>query len=229
MKKLAAAVVDPEGNPWAAGLRELKTKSASDMHDALLEIFSDLDDRIEETRPAPGEEESPNHTLLKEIRFTISDKARTQQLLNEMIEVLVNRVIPKAEAAAPHLQPKDTEVIIKLKNFYCGLHNLVHMAEVMASAANEAEIAEFNGKPPAHPSSFKKSANEATGVSLVRKCCKAFAAGADEKSGCHGEAAIFLQPTLQRFGEKTIPLTPFRGHRFNILMFNSEYVYCLWD
>ena len=146
-----------------------------------------------------------------------------------MIQTVVNQVIPRIEEALPHLDGEDTQVVVEIRNFYCGLHNLVHMAEVMSSAANDAEIAEFDGNPPKSPDSFPKSAKEASAVPLVRKACKVFAAGGDAKSGCHGKAAIFLAPVLKEFGVKSIPLTQFHGHRFNILAFNSEYVYCLWE
>ena len=57
-----------------------------------------------------------------------------------MIQTVVNQVIPRIEEAAPHLDGEDTKVVVEIRNFYCGLHNLVHMAEVMSSAANDVEI-----------------------------------------------------------------------------------------
>ena len=223
---MAVAIVDPEGNTFAVGLRELKTKSSNNMLHSLRQIFDDVDERIEATAPAPGEAEKPNHILLREIRATMSDRAATQKNLNQQIEDLLNEVIPRMERAAPNLEDEDTAILVKLKNFYCGIHNLVHFAEVMSSAAKEAELAEFDGAPPRHPSSF--TTTEASGVALVRKVCKVAAPGADNKNGCHGKIALFLKTTLkEKFNVNTLPFTPFRGHRFNILCFNSEFVFCL--
>ena len=225
-KKIAVAIVDPEGNTFAAGLREVKTKKAEHMFESVQHVFSDLDARIAATQPKDGESAKKNHILLKEIRATMSDRASTQKLLNQHIEDLVNDVIPQFEAALPHLEPADIPPLIDLKNHYCGIHYLVHMAEVMSSAANEAEMAEFDGEPPAHKSSFKKNPNESTTVAMIRKACKAFAAGGCEKSGCFGKADLFLKPILKsKFGVNSMPITQFRGHRFNVMPINAKYIY----
>ena len=121
----------------------------------------------------------------------------------------MNEVIPQLEAALPHLEPEDAKVVIVVRNYYC-----VHFADVMSKGANEAELAEFDGNPPSHPSSFAKNPKEASGVALIRKACKAFAAGGCEKYGCYGKAKLFLEPILkEKFDTNTIPITPFRGHR----------------
>ena len=123
----------------------------------------------------------------------------------------------------PHLEPEDAKVVIVVRNYYC-----VHFADVMSKGANEAELAEFDGNPPSHPSSFAKNPKEASGVALIRKACKAFAAGGCEKYGCYGKAKLFLEPILkEKFDTNTIPITPFRGHRFNIMPHNAVYVHCL--
>ena len=207
---MAVAVTDSDGNTFAVGLRELKTKSAADMLSSFKEVLADIDGRIEATQPKDGENPKQNHVLLKGIRATMSDRASTQKLLNEHIEELVNEVIPQLEAALPHLEPEDAEVVIVVRNYYCGIHYVVHFADVMSKGANEAELAEFDGNPPSHPSSFAKNPKEASGVALIRKACKAFAAGGCEKYGCYGKAKLFLEPILkEKFDTNTILITPF--------------------
>ena len=84
----------------------------------------------------------------------------------------------------------------------------------MALAAYEAEMAEFDGEPPRHPSSFIKG-KEASAVAMVYRACKMFALGAGEKNGAHGKASLFLKPIIKEcFGLNSVPITPFRGHRF---------------
>ena len=42
------------------------------------------------------------------------------------------------------------------------------------------------------------------------------------------KADLFLKPILrQKFNVNSIPITQFRGHRFNIMPVNAKYVYCL--
>ena len=58
-----------------------------------------------------------------------------QRFLNEQVEIM-NEVIPQLEAGAFDLQdPKDQAIVVRIWNFYCTLHHLVHFADVMASAA----------------------------------------------------------------------------------------------
>ena len=202
------------------------------MRDALLEMVEDVDERLLATKPGGGEEPSEFHLVLQGVRNTMSDRAAGQKLLNDQIQDVVNddimNWIPRMEAVAPSLGSDDQRLLVNLRNFYCGMHHLVHLADVMSTAANEAELAEFDGSPPTSPLSFKKNGKEASGVALVRKACKAFGPGADEKSGCYGKAASYLQPILEEeFQMTTFPITPFRGHRFNVLAYNSEAIYCL--
>ena len=90
-----------------------------------------------------------------------------QDVLVKQVEVLTKEIIPQLEAASTDLEPEDKIVLIRLKNLYCSLHHLVHFADVMAAAAYEAEMAEFDGSPPAHPSSFKKNGKEALAMAMV--------------------------------------------------------------
>ena len=47
------------------------------------------------------------------------------------------------ESIAQHLEPDNERIEIKPRNFYCGIHHVVHFTDVMSSIANEAEIAKL--------------------------------------------------------------------------------------
>ena len=49
----------------------------------------------------------------------------------------------KSPEGSIKFEPKSKRIEIKLHNFYCGIHHVVHFADVMSSAANEAKIAEL--------------------------------------------------------------------------------------
>ena len=108
------------------------------MFSLIQETFADINKRIEATRPKDSKTAKQTHVLLKEICATMSDRTSTQKLLNQKIEDWINDVIPQIEAAVPHLEDADHEVLVKLQNYYCGIHHLVHFADVMSTAANEA-------------------------------------------------------------------------------------------
>ena len=69
--------------------------------------------------------------------------------------------------------------------------------------------------------------NEAATVRLVRTSCKAFAAGADEKSGVYGQFRIFAKEFLHHHHLHSLPIIPFRGSRLNILFDNAAGMFFL--
>ena len=218
-KKIAMAMADPDGNVFATGLRELKSKSAANTLEVFLQILEDIDRRHDQTGSQIGKR------ILAAIRQTMSDRAACEKKFNELVADLINEVIPQIEESAGLLEEEDARPIIRLKHFFCSLHNLVHMADVSAAQALAAEKLHFDGKSPVH--GFSKP-GESGGVRAVRTSCKAFAPGADDKNGCYGKLSVFLQPTLKaKYGVNAIPITPFYGHRFNVLFFNSAAIYCL--
>ena len=116
--------------------------------------------------------------------------------------------------------------LIKLNNFFCGLHGLVHIAESANAALQEAEKQHFPGQVPISDPRFRK-ANESGVCRLVRTACQAFALGGDAKSGCHGKFKVFIEESLKTNGFNSLPLTPYKGNRFNILFHNAGTVYWL--
>ena len=116
-------------------------------------------------------------------------------------------------------------------NFFCGLHSLVHIAEASLKALVQAEMGLFDGDVPRPSSSFLQSRNssEPGACRLVRTAYKAFARGAGEKSGCHGPFSSFVKPVLKQYKMHSLPLTPYRGSRFNILFENASYMFFFHD
>ena len=118
----------------------------------------------------------------------------------------------------------DKVSVSSLHSFFCGLHSLVHLAEGAGAALVEVEQGAFSGNAPIFDKSFYKS-TESGVTRLIRTCSKAVAKGADDKSGCHGTFLDFIRPFLREKGLRSLPLTPFHGHRFNILFSNAA---ALW-
>ena len=107
----------------------------------------------------------------------------------------------------------------------------MHIAEASLKALVQAEMGLFDGDVPRPSSSFLQSRNssEPGACRLVRTACKAFARGADEKSGCHGPFSSFVKPVLKQYRMHSLPLTPYRGSRFNILFENASYMFFFHD
>lgn len=117
-----------------------------------------------------------------------------------------------------------------LCNFLCGLHSLVHMAEVANASIIEAEKCLFDEEVPCPDRQFRNDNLKETGACrLVRTACKAFARGADEKNGCYGLFKDYVKPTLDQHKFHSLPLKPYRGNRFNILIENAKGVFFLFE
>lgn len=56
---------------------------------------------------------------------------------------------------------------------------------------------------------------------MTRTFCKAQARGADEKKGKYREFNIYTKGFLKASNVHSLPLTPFKGNRFNILFESS--------
>ena len=113
----------------------------------------------------------------------------------------------------------EQQSVCQLAHFFCGLHSLAHMAETAEATIKRIEDDILPTTAAEQGGLYKRS--EASTIRLVRTCSKAFAAGADEKSGVYGHFIIFVKPLLEKNGMRSLPIVPFCGSRFNILFMNA--------
>ncbi|XP_033731138.1 uncharacterized protein LOC117320739 [Pecten maximus] len=212
------AVRDSDGNPYVLGLRELVTKSGKDTLQAFKEILFDLDQRYYNTQSLTSQ------NMLFHIRNTMSDRAATEMKFNQLLETYRCEVLPEMVQDWNDLDEEDRNVLSRLNNFFCGLHSLVHIAEVANQSILEVEKTNFNEDVPIFNKKFQKSLESGT-LRLIRTCCKAFSYNGDAKSGCHGPFMTYIKDFLKENGMQSLPLTPFKGNRFNILFHNAGVVY----
>ena len=213
----AYAASDMDGNYYVLGLRDLPTKSAKDTLHTFKEILQDIDSRINLS------ESEVSKQILVNIRNTMSDKAATETKFNTLLEIFRKETLPKIIEGHNIMSREDTLPLDKMCNFFCGLHSLVHMAETTKSAFNEIEKGHYDSQF----NNLSSKNGEGRAFTLIRLACKSFARGADEKSGCHGPFVSFVDSLLKENGFHSLPLTPFRGNRFNILFVNASYIYFL--
>ena len=220
-KYMGYHTADAEGNLWVLGLREMVTKSAQDTLSTYKEILQDIDDR---TRA------SKNETSMKILLHTVatmSDRAATELKFNQLLQDYRKDTLPQFIEGYDCLSEDDRAPLERMYNFFCALHSLVHIAEVSSKAILESEKALLPESPQTNRN-FKTS-SEPGACRLVRTACKAFAKGADEKSGCHGPFTTYVKSTLRRNNMHSLPLAPYRGNRFNILFENAAYVFFRHD
>ena len=196
----------------------MTTKSAKDTLDTFKDILFDLDDRYHTAQNLASQ------NILFNIRNTMSDRAATEMKFNNLLESYREEILPEIVNDWDQLQEEDRRVLGRLNNFFCGLHSLVHIAEVADKAIIEVESRNFDGKVPAYSSTFTKKTESGT-TRLIRTACKAFSYQGDAKSGCHGPFMSYIKEFLKENNFKSLPLTPFKGSRFNILFHNAGVLY----
>ena len=220
-KVMGFHIRDNEGHFYTLGLRDLVTKSGKDSLQTFKEILNDIDKTANDT------ESKISKQILTNITSTMSDSASTEKKFNELLKDYRLSVLPYTIQNYDHLDEESKKSVGTLMNFFCGMHSLVHIAEVSATSLLKVETELFEPQnPPISDPAFLK-ANESGCTRLIRTACKAFARGADEKSGCHLPFLIFAGQFLKEKNMKTLKLTPFRGNRFNILFFNAGQVFFL--
>ena len=222
-------MTDWKGSEWLMGLRDLHTKSAEDTLTAWLEIIADINER---NATREDGDVSVGTKLLRSIAHTMSDKAATEMKFNRLLEAYINEVLPLIEATREEeLEDEDRRIIVRLNNFFCGLHSLVHYADVCDKAANENEVTHFGSteKVPINDPTFRK-AGESAAARTVREVCKSLSRGGDEKSGVYDKAVTFFRPILkEEFDAHSLPFTPYLRNRFSIFFHNCSVLYCLYD
>ncbi|XP_076117011.1 uncharacterized protein LOC143084837 [Mytilus galloprovincialis] len=149
----------------------------------------------------------------------MSDRAATQVSFNQLLESYRSSMLQEHLENYNLLQEPDQMLLSKMYNFFCGLHLLVNIAELMNSVFNN-----FHKDPPEgteHPEISLKG--ESSILNAVRIASKALASGADEKNGVYLEFKTYLQ--RQQINKYEIK--PFLGNRFNVVFHNAGAIYHL--
>ena len=100
--------------------------------------------------------------------------------------------------------------ICTLKNLFCGLHVLVHVAEAASSCLLQAEKGLFESNSPIYDASFRTS-YESGCLCLIRTASKAFSCGGDEKNGAYYSFSTYVKPLLTENHLHSVPVERFRG------------------
>lgn len=215
----AFATRDSTGNYLLLGLRDMATKSSHDTMDTFKEILRDIDASCDN-------ETGSANKILVHIKNTMSDRAATETKFNDLLKEYRDTLLPDVIENYNTLSAESQLAISSMNTFFCGLHTLVHMADVSQQAIYDIEKAHFDGTVPIHNSSYTKS-NQSGTVRLIMTACKSFARRGDQKSGCHGAFVTFVTDFLKSNKLLGLPLQPLKGNRFNILFSNAGHVYFL--
>ncbi len=209
---------DSSGQLWVLGVHEMVSKSAADTLSVFKEVLSDIDYTCQQS------DHEPSKLILQHIVATMSDRAATEVKFNTLLNDYRETIMPTVIDNYDQMPESERTAIGYLANFFCGLHDLIHIAEASEKAISETEKVLVTANVP---EDVRGWTNGAMTVRLIRTCCKAFAAGADEKNGVYGYFIAFVRAFLRQHNLHSLPIVPFRGSRFNISFDNAAGLFFL--
>ena len=184
--------------------------SAQNTLDTLKEILDDLDVVGRE----PGRS-AASAKIVQKVKNTMSDRHAAEKLFCDYLSEYRAEILPSVVSGWEEVCETEQEQLMRMNNFFCGLHFLVGLAESAEATlkAWEVTLEEDNERD-------KRS----SGVQrLVRTACKAFHHRGSQQAGC----STYFRTYLRRQGITKIPLAAFVGNRFNILFYDAAGVYFL--
>lgn len=195
---------------FTLGLRHVFSGSAQDTLDALLEILDDLD----AVRKEIGES-AVSTKIVANLKNTMSDRHAAEKLFSQILAEYRADILPDVMDGWKDMTDDEHNQLIRMNNFFCGLHFLVGLAD-----SAEATLKLWETTFDEDSTQEKQSSGTQR---LIRTACKAFHHRGSEQAGCSTRFRVFLRSK----GVNKIPLAAFRGNRFNILFFDAAGVYYL--
>ncbi|XP_052089225.1 uncharacterized protein LOC127725962 [Mytilus californianus] len=132
----------------------------------------------------------------------MSDRAATEKSFQQLLQDYRTTLLKENMDNFNELSEPDQLLITKMNNFFCGLHLLVNIADLMCSIFKEWEQTVMN----------KEVVGESAIIKTVREVCKAFVPVVDNKNG----ASLELKTYLSRINVK-FQLKPFQEGNTNTL------------
>ena len=191
---------------WVLGLREIETKSASNMLRVFQQILSDLNEASSTCGNQVAKE------IVCHIVATMSDRAATEVKFNDLLNSYRNEVLPLCYSNCHSFSEAERNSLETICNYFCGLYALVNFADATQTAIKEVEKGFFVGKGLILDQNFHKESEPGT-CRLIRTASKAFGSGSgvDEKYGCQGQFKVFIKDFLKQHKLHSVPINTYRG------------------
>ena len=110
--------------------------------------------------------------------------------------------------------------------FFCDLHFLVGLADQTEASLKTWNRLLYDDRPVGSLANAGYSKVESGTLRLIRTTCKAVRTHGCEKSGCISDFYIFL---CEEIGFSNVPFIPFKGNWFNVLFYNGDILYFLYN
>ena len=199
-----------EAVTYTLGIRHVFSGSAKNTLETFQEILSDIDSI---QKALGGNARSAE--IVTKLKNTMSDRHAAEKLFNELLREYRAEILPTVAKDWENMTKTEREQLMRVNNFFCGLHFLVGLADCAEETLKVWEA--------------KHTLQESSGSSgtqrLVRTACKAFHHKGCQQCGSYTLFHVYLRGK----GIHKVPPAHFVGNRFNILFYDAAGVYFLQD
>ena len=197
------------GESYVLGLRHVFSGAAKDTLDTFKEILEDLDIVHRELGYT-----DISLRIVSKLKNTMSDRHAAEKLFNQMLSEYRADILLDVCAGWSEFGDIEKEQMIRMNNFFCGLHFLVPLADAAEATLKLWESVDLDD--------HKTNASSGT-QRLIRTACKAFNYRGSEQARC----SAYFRSYLRGNGIHKIPLAQFCGNRLNILFYDAAGVFYL--
>ena len=208
------------GEARVVGLRDLSGGTAVEQLEVMKEVLKDVVSMRE------GEDKDGLVAkIIYSIKNLMSDRCIVQKKFNEILDQYRRDVVPTVVEGWEKMTELEQEKVLKMNDFFCGLHYIVGMADQTEAGLKVYEQLLFGcEKVGSLRTKRGYSKGESGTLRLIRTVCKAVQAKGCEKSGRPVQFQTYLRSVK---GTDKVPLAPFKGNRFNITFYNGAGIYYL--
>ena len=213
-------VVTDQGQTLAVGIREVSSGDTKTQLNVLIDIFSEIEESLQSL------EENVSNKIIFPIKNIISDRHIVQKKFNVVFQNYCAPGLPTLFENWDTLSENIQENLIKVNDFFWGLHFLVGLADQTEIALKAWDKLLYDDRPIGSLANGGYSKGESGTLRLIRTTCKSVQTHGCEKSGRISDFYTYL---TEEVGFLNVPFVSFRGNRLNVLFYDGGILYYLHD
>lgn len=217
--KYGSYQVSTETSCYTLGLADMQSGTAVQTLEVLKQVLNDIG-KAEEQH---GKSHTPS-LIFAFIKNTMSDRHIVEKNYNELLQTYWAKCLPEVVRNWQNMTTEEQLEVGKMNNFFCGMHFMIAMTDQADKTLKEWEKLQFDGeKVGAAAMPGIATGSESGTIRLVRTVCKAVEKHGSEQVGCSFPFSEYLKTQ----GIEKVPLSSFKGNRFDIVFHNAAGVYFL--
>ena len=156
----------------------------------------------------------------------MSDQHIVEKNFNKLLQNYRAECLPEVIANWQTLSEHEKLELSKMNNFFCGMHFMIALAEQADKSLKEWEKLQFGEEWVGVAAIPGNAAGSESGtIHLIWTACKALKKHVSEQAGC----SFAFSEYIKAQGIKAVPLSSFKGNRFNTVFHNAAGVYFLYN